>query len=185
MRLRPSVLLAAQRVEQLLPACVAAAQDQRDALARPAARAGGGRPPGAPRLRPRPGCASPRSSCACAARISSSLTSTKSSSRSPEDPLRQLERRARGESLGERLHPVLDELDAPARSGSGRRRLRLDADHPDGGVDRLGDDAGAGRAAAAADRDDDHLDARAAPRGSRASRSPTPAISSGSLPECT
>ncbi len=78
----------------------------------------------------------------------------------PEDLLRQLERGARGEAFGERLHPVLDEAAFAPGAVGGRCALRLDADHPHAGTDGRGDDAGAGRAAAAADRDDDRVERR-------------------------
>jgi hypothetical protein len=74
----------------------------------------------------------------------------------PEDLLRELERRACGETLGERLHPILEEATLLPGTECRRRGFRLDTDHSHGRIDRLGDDAGAGGAAATADGDDDH-----------------------------
>ncbi|HEY7794295.1 MAG TPA: hypothetical protein VIA10_09840 [Gaiellaceae bacterium] len=75
----------------------------------------------------------------------------------PEDPLRQLERHPRREPLGVRLHLTREQLARlPGAEGCGRR-LRLDADDLDVGSNPLGDDARSGRAAAAPDRDQDHV----------------------------
>ncbi len=78
----------------------------------------------------------------------------------PHDPLRQLEGCARRESLGERLHAILEERALLPRPVRGRRRIGLDADHLDAGAHRLGGDARARRSAPAADGDDDHVDRR-------------------------
>jgi hypothetical protein len=75
-----------------------------------------------------------------------------------QDALRQLEGRPRREALGERPHPVLDEPPLAPGPVCSRRRVGLDADHLGVGLHGLGDDARARRAAAAADRDDDHVD---------------------------
>jgi hypothetical protein len=92
-----------------------------------------------------------------ACRISSSLTSTKSSScsqriccGSSKGTRVASPRRGRGLAVEQRAR-------LPGAEG-GRRRLRLDADHLDLRPDRLRDDARAGGAAAAADRDDDRVD---------------------------
>jgi hypothetical protein len=57
----------------------------------------------------------------------------------------------RGQALGARFHLVLDQAALPPGAEGGRRRVRLHPDHPDRRIDRLGDDAGTRRAAAAAD----------------------------------
>src|SRR4029453_2365764 len=75
----------------------------------------------------------------------------------PEDLLWELECRAGGKALGDRLHPVYDEAALLPGAERGRCSLRLDSDDLDRRTDRLRDDAGAGRAAAATDGNDDHV----------------------------
>ena len=125
-----------------------------------AGRAGQRRRRAARRPPPPRGCACVSIIATIAARISSSETSTKSSSCSHMIALRQLERDARGEPLGERLHAILEQPALLPRSVGRRRRVGLDADHLDAGAHRLGGDARARRAAAAAHRHDDHVDRR-------------------------
>ena len=76
----------------------------------------------------------------------------------PEDLLGQLERDPGREALGHRRHLAVEQrprLPGPERGGRG---VRLDADDLDLRPDRLGDDAGSGSPAAAADRHDDRID---------------------------
>ena len=100
------------------------------------------------------------SSVACAARIWSSLTSTKSSRWRRRICCGKLEGGARGESLGVGLHSVLDGPALLPRSIGGRRGGRLHPDYADRRVDGLGDDARPGGPAPPADRDEDHLGRR-------------------------
>ena len=79
-----------------------------------------------------------------------------------EDSLREGERDPRLQALGERVHLVLHQPAFAPRAIGGRRGVGLHADHLDACADRLGRDTRAGRAAAAADRHDDHLDLRLA-----------------------
>src|SRR5205085_12230219 len=68
------------------------------------------------------------------------------------------ERGAGRETLGDRPHTIGHQAALLPGSIGGRRLSRLDADHAHGRVDRLGGDASAGGAAAAADWHDDQLD---------------------------
>ena len=78
----------------------------------------------------------------------------------PHDPLRQLEGCARRESLGERLHAILQERALLPRPVGSRRGIGLDADHLDACAHCLGGDARTRRSAPAAHGDDDHVDLR-------------------------
>ena len=142
-------------VGELLPARVAAADDGPTRLPR-------SRLAQAERRRERRGAgalgqvAPARSSARCASR-SRRRRPARSRRATPRGSVGAARTPSASRAPRRRLHPVLDEPPLAPRAVRRRRRIGLDADHANVGVDRRRDDAGAGRAAAAADRHDDHI----------------------------
>src|SRR5687768_6495162 len=121
-----AAVLASQHVEELLSTRVAAAQDERHALSGqllPKSQGGG------------EGCRTCRLDEVARhldhqrLRRADLVVADEDEviERLAEDSLRELERRARGETLGEGLHPVLDEPALLPRAERGRCALRLHA----------------------------------------------------------